>query len=88
MEQEQSNDLALVSLQNDLLREGNRQRESLLVLLDLFAAFDSILQERLLSTGIESYILRWFQSFLDGRSQMIQLRDAMFTPWDLSHGVP
>ena len=61
---------ALVVLQDDLLREIDRGKTSLLVLLNLTAAFDtvnhSILLDRLLGLGIGGLAVNWLQSVFSG----------------------
>lgn len=70
---------ALLLLYEDLLREANRERDhiTLLVLLDLSAAFQAvnhgILLDRLSGLGIRGVALHWFQSLLDGWFQRVQL---------------
>uniref|UniRef100_A0A803TAT9 Reverse transcriptase domain-containing protein n=1 Tax=Anolis carolinensis TaxID=28377 RepID=A0A803TAT9_ANOCA len=64
---------------------------SLLVLLDLTAAFDtvdhSILLGRLMGMGLGGTVLQWLHSFLEGRSQMVSLGDSCLAPQPLSCGV-
>uniref|UniRef100_A0A803TWJ5 Reverse transcriptase domain-containing protein n=1 Tax=Anolis carolinensis TaxID=28377 RepID=A0A803TWJ5_ANOCA len=65
---------------------------SLLVLLDLSAAFDtinhSILLGHLTGMGLKGTVLQWLRSFLEGRSQMVSLGDACSALQPLSCGVP
>ncbi|KAF7245513.1 putative RNA-directed DNA polymerase from transposon BS [Varanus komodoensis] len=64
---------ALVALYDDLCREKDRGSASLLVLLDLSAAFDTIdhgiLLDRLAGLGVGGTALQWFRSYLNGRFQ-------------------
>uniref|UniRef100_A0A803SSM3 Reverse transcriptase domain-containing protein n=1 Tax=Anolis carolinensis TaxID=28377 RepID=A0A803SSM3_ANOCA len=84
-----STEMALVALVDDLRRELDRGSVTLLVLLDISAAFDTIdhgiLLGRLSGMGLGGTVL---QSFLDGRSQMVKLGDTCSDPWPLSCGVP
>uniref|UniRef100_A0ABM5FH09 E3 ubiquitin-protein ligase TRIM15-like isoform X2 n=1 Tax=Pogona vitticeps TaxID=103695 RepID=A0ABM5FH09_9SAUR len=77
--------MALVALQDDLLREADRGRTFQLILLDLSVAFDtidhSILLGRLSGLGIGG------QAFLEDRPQRVQLVEMLPTPWTLSCGV-
>ena len=64
----------------------DKQRVTLLVLLDLSAIFDTVnhqvLFKRLESTfGISGTALSWFKSYLDGRSQRICVEGCCSTPW-------
>ncbi|KAF7251566.1 Zinc finger FYVE domain-containing protein 26 [Varanus komodoensis] len=83
---------ALVALYDDLCREKDRGSASLLVLLDLSAAFDTIdhgiLLDRLAGLGVGGTALQWFRSYLNGRYQKVVLGDYDSAPWQLCHGVP
>ncbi|KAF7251687.1 putative RNA-directed DNA polymerase from transposon BS [Varanus komodoensis] len=83
---------ALVALYNDLCREKDKGSASLLVLLDLSAAFDTIdhgiLLDRLAGLGVGGTALQWFRSYLNGRFQKVVLGDYGSAPWQLCHGVP
>ncbi|KAF7240633.1 putative RNA-directed DNA polymerase from transposon BS [Varanus komodoensis] len=87
-----STESALVALYDDLCREKDRGSTSLLVLLDLSAAFDTIdhgiLLDRLAGLGVGGTALQWFRSYLDGRFQKVVLGDHVSTSWQLCHGVP
>ncbi|KAF7249722.1 RNA-directed DNA polymerase from mobile element jockey [Varanus komodoensis] len=82
---------ALVALYDDLCRK-DRGSASLLVLLDLSAAFDTIdhgiLLDRLAGVGVRGTALQWFRSYLNDRFQKVVLGDYGSAPWQLCHGVP
>ena len=68
-----STETALLKVQNDILMNMNRQHVTLLVLLDLSAAFDTVDHNILLThlkTGIsiKGTALNWFMSYLSERS--------------------
>ena len=85
-------EMALVTLYNDLLREADRGKISLLVLLDISAAFDTIdhgiLLGRLSKLGIGGLALAWFHSFLEDHPQRVQLGESVSAPWSLNSVVP
>ena len=66
---------------------------TLLVTLDLSAAFDTIDHVILLKClhsnfGISGRVLSWFQSYLENRSQSIFVNGATSKRFHLQHGVP
>ena len=71
----------------------NKGQVTLLVLLHLSSAFDTveheILLERLRSTiGLRGKVLSWFESYLKGRSQQVSINGTLSKPFDLKCGVP
>ena len=78
---------------NDSLLASDSGKVSLLTLLDLSAAFDtidhSILLTRLEYTfGIHNTALAWFKSYLYDRFQTVSVNNMQFDPVKLSCGVP
>ena len=88
-----STETALIRITNELLTSCDTGRVSVLSLLDLSAAFDtldhSILLRRLnTSFGIADTTLRWFKSYLEGRTQSVVVGDRISKRAALSYGVP
>uniref|UniRef100_A0A3B3C819 Reverse transcriptase domain-containing protein n=1 Tax=Oryzias melastigma TaxID=30732 RepID=A0A3B3C819_ORYME len=87
-----STETALIKITNDLLLAADSGLITILILLDLSAAFDtishSILLHRLSSLGITSTPLRWFQSYFSDRTQFIQLKSFRSQSSSVSTGVP
>ena len=84
---------ALLKIFNDLLLSADQKKISVLVLLDLSAAFDTIdhniLIERLRTTfGFDGIVLNWFKSYLSDRTQSVFINNVTSTPQKLSFGVP
>ena len=78
-----STETALLKVKNDILLTMDKQRVTLLVLLDLSAAFDTIDHQVLLkrlesSFRITGKALRWFASYLTERSQRIVFDGCYF----------
>uniref|UniRef100_A0A8C9X8F2 Reverse transcriptase domain-containing protein n=1 Tax=Sander lucioperca TaxID=283035 RepID=A0A8C9X8F2_SANLU len=87
-----STETALVEITNDLTA-SDKGLVSVLVLLDLSAAFDtidhSILLQRLeLLVGIKGIALSWFKSYFSDRSQFVNVNDESSRHAKVSHGVP
>ena len=88
-----STETALIRVVNDIHRAIGDQCESILVLLDLSAAFDTIdhaiLLERLgFLYGFFNLVLQWFTSYLVDRPKRIMLTSFLSQPRRLSCGVP
>ena len=69
-----STEKALLRVTNDIMMNMNRQRVTLLVMLDLSSAFDTVDHDILLRKlnhefGIKMRVLEWFTSYLSKRSQ-------------------
>ena len=64
---------------------------SVVVLLDMSKAFDSIrhdiLLQKLQSMDVASSSLEWFHSYLSGRSQRLRIGDSTSAPLPLKYGV-
>uniref|UniRef100_A0A674PNC8 Reverse transcriptase domain-containing protein n=1 Tax=Takifugu rubripes TaxID=31033 RepID=A0A674PNC8_TAKRU len=88
-----STETALLKVTNDLLIASDHGLVSMLVLLDLSAAFDtvdhSILLQRLeYVIGIEGTALDWFRSYLSDRYQFAHVHGVPSSYSRVSHGVP
>ena len=84
---------ALLKIRNDLLEAGDNRDVSLLTLLDLSAAFDTIdhniLLKRLEVTfGFSGVVLAWFKSYIIGRTQCISINGTSSSNRVLEFGVP
>ena len=82
-----------LKVQNDILKNMDRQQVTLLVLLDLSAAFDTIEHQALLSRlklsfGIRGYALEWIASYLSDRTQCVSFENNFSQSRHLSCGVP
>uniref|UniRef100_A0A8P4K2R3 Reverse transcriptase domain-containing protein n=1 Tax=Dicentrarchus labrax TaxID=13489 RepID=A0A8P4K2R3_DICLA len=88
-----STETALVKVNNDLLTASDNGLVSVLVLLDLSAAFDTIDHDILLQRlehqiGIKGTALSWFKSYLSDRSQFVHVNNESSINTKVSHGVP
>ena len=82
-----------LSVVDGLLRNADDRLVSVLALLDLSAAFDSldhpILLQRLETTiGISGTVLHWFASYSEGREQPVKVDNVLSSPSPLQFGVP
>ena len=88
-----STETALLKVTNDILMEMNSQHAVLLVLLDLNAAFDTVVDSVLLrrlqaSFGISEVPLDWFKSYLSARTLRVSIPGALSGSLPLDWGVP
>ena len=87
-----STETALLSVTNSLKCARAASLSSVLILLDLSAAFDtvdhSILLSSLADLGISGTALAWFSSYLSNRTYQVTWRGATSTPHPLLTGVP
>ncbi|KAI2645457.1 RNA-directed DNA polymerase from mobile element jockey [Labeo rohita] len=84
---------ALVRVTNDLLMTADAGSPSLLVLLDLSAAFDTVDHGILLnwlyhSIGLKNDVLCWFESYLTGRSEFVAMGSSRSCSHAVGSGVP
>ena len=86
-----STETALLKITNYILMNQNEQCSTVLVAIELSAAFDlvnhSILLERLYY-GISGTALEWFRSYLSGRTQSVVINGVNSKEKMLDHGVP
>uniref|UniRef100_A0AAQ5ZSU8 Reverse transcriptase domain-containing protein n=1 Tax=Amphiprion ocellaris TaxID=80972 RepID=A0AAQ5ZSU8_AMPOC len=88
-----STETALVKVTNDLLIASDNGLVSILILLDLSAAFDTIDHKFLLqrlehSIGIKGTALDWFKSYLSDRFQFVHVNNDSSEHSRVNHGVP
>ena len=88
-----STETALLKVTNDLLLSADNGRCSLLILLDLTAAFDTIHHPTLLHrletvVGISGIALNWFRSYLSGRQFSVSIGETASSLAPLHSGVP
>ena len=84
---------ALLEIKNDILMNMDAQKVTLLVLLDLSAAFDTVRHDILLdrlrtAIGVSGKALEWFTSYLSGRSQQVAVNGGLSSSFLLKQGVP
>ena len=88
-----STETALAKVTNDLLIASDQGFLSVLVLLDLSAAFDTIDHAILLQRleqliSIKGTALNWFKSYFSDRLQFVQINDESSVHTRVNHGVP
>ncbi|KAK3545874.1 hypothetical protein QTP70_016449 [Hemibagrus guttatus] len=87
-----STETALLAVTEKLHSARSAKLSSVLILLDLSAAFDTVNHKTLLSTlrslGICGTAWEWFASYLDGRSYQVTWKGLTSAPCRLSTGVP
>ena len=88
-----STETALLCIKSDIHMSLARGKPTALMLLDLSAAFDTvdhtILLDRLSTWfGLSGSVLKWFESYLTGRSQAVKIGSAFSDPANLRCGVP
>ncbi len=88
-----STETALIRVTNDLLLSSDRGCISLLVLMDLSTAFDTIDHKIILnrlenSVGISGSALAWFKSYLSDRHQFVAVNGDVSYLSQVQYGVP
>ena len=87
-----STELLLLKVVNDLYRSFDQNMPSVVILLDLSAAFDTVDHNKLLDIlendiGITGTALRWFASFLKGRTQRVKIGSTYSDAVELLYGL-
>ena len=90
--EEHSTELLLMNVVNDLLIACDQKKPTIVLLLDLSAAFDTVDQGKLLTIlkeelGIDGIALNWLRSFLTGRTQRVKINDSYSDVVNLEFGV-
>ncbi|KAJ8369183.1 hypothetical protein SKAU_G00092110 [Synaphobranchus kaupii] len=87
-----STETALLAVTEALATARASSLSSVLILLDLSAAFDTVNHKLLISTlaemGISGTALSWFVSYLTDRSYQVSWKGSVSAPHPLSTGVP
>ena len=88
-----SAETTLLKVQNDILVAIDNRKCVVLLLLDMSAAFDTVDHELLLQRmfkrfGIDGQVLKWFQSYLQNRTQSVVIDGVKSISKDLRCGVP
>ena len=87
-----STETALLYVTDQLLQAMDNKKVSIMVLLDMSKAFDSIRHDILLSKlqnlDFSQGALDWFQSYLSNRQQCVRIGDAVSKVLPLEFGVP
>ena len=87
-----STETALLYVTDQLLQAMDDKKVSIMVLLDMSKAFDSIrhdiLLSKLQSLGFSQSALDWFLSYLSDRQQCVRIGDAVSEVLPLVFGVP
>ena len=91
-EKNHSTELLLLKVVDDLYKSFDNNLPSVVVLLDLSAAFDTVDHAKLLDIlkneiGIDGTALKWFESFLIGRTQTVKIGDEYSEILELLYGV-
>ena len=83
----------LLKVVNDVLIGFDKNNGTILLLLDLSAAFDTVDIQKLLNIlqtdfGVTGIALKWFRSFLTKRKQKVRIQDSLSDTIDVLFGVP
>ena len=88
-----STETALLRVKKDILMNMNKGQVTLLVLLDLSSAFDTVDHGSLLKClhsrfGVSGKVLEWFASYLYDRIQRVMINRNQSDSFFLQYGVP
>ena len=88
-----STETLMVKIVNDLLIATSESKATVVMMLDLSAAFDTVDHGKLLhilkhELGIEGIAWKWFKSFLSGRCQRVKIGNSESYEVFIKFGVP
>ena len=83
----------MLGLSDEVLRGFDQNKATVIIFLDLSAAFDTIDVEKLLDImyneiGLGGTVLKWFRSFLEGRTQRVKIEKEYSESMDVPCGAP
>ena len=86
-----STETALLYFTDEILKNMDDKKVSVIVLLDISKAFDSICHDLMLSKlrriGVANAACNWFRSYLSQRNQVVNIANCISDPLPLSVGV-
>ena len=78
-----------LSVHDHIVKAMSQQKITALCLLDLSAAFDTILVHRLSSWfGLKGTVLSWLQSYISTRNFIVNIDATLSAPFPFHQGVP
>ena len=87
-----STETALINVTDNILKAIDEKSASLLVLIDMSKAFDSLnhnlLLGKLRNLGLKASVISWFSSYLSSRYQRVRYEDSVSKLFPLKNGVP
>ena len=87
-----STESSLLYFTDELLKNMDQGKISVIVLLDMSKAFDSIRHDLMLrklrNAGVSELACAWFESYLSQRQQVNKIQDTLSSPLPLTVGVP
>ena len=88
-----STEMLLLKVADDMFKSFDRNIPTVVILLDLSAAFDTVDHVKLLEIlqediGIRGTALKWFKSFITNRTQKVKIGDTFSDIIELLFGVP
>ena len=88
-----STETLLTKIHSDIINNMDSQKVTLLVLLDLSAAFDTVSLDILTDIfksrfNISGNVLSWFRSYLQKRDQRVIINNIISSSHELKYGVP
>ena len=88
-----STDCALIKLHHDILMNMEKNKVTIMIMIDLSAAFDTVDHDILLDVlqkrgGISGTVLKWYDTYLRPRNLITMVNDAHSTPRNLPFSVP
>ena len=86
-------EMMMLGIVNEALRGFDENQATVIIFLDLSAAFDTIDVNKLLEImyeelGLGGTVLKWFSSFLKGRTQRVKIEDKYSDKEEVPFGAP